>query len=154
MAVYFSRELAKRSAACQLGLTSGALRQLESYDFPNNIQVLQSLLNPAFLEPDLSETTTTANRHLHPAHRQSLENLRALSVQRTLLASRGPCACGADSQELEGVVSRAVRQAGQSLESAQVPEDVFWYAQQVGADLLVAFPMRSASRGRVPMLSK
>ena len=42
MAVYFSRQLAKRSAVRQLGLTSGALRQLESYDFPNNIQVLQS----------------------------------------------------------------------------------------------------------------
>lgn len=39
MAVYFSRQLAKRSAVRQLGLTSGAVRQLESYDFPNNIQV-------------------------------------------------------------------------------------------------------------------
>ena len=40
MAVYFSRQLSKRSAVRQLGLTSGAVRQLESYDFPNNIQVL------------------------------------------------------------------------------------------------------------------
>lgn len=34
-------------------------------------------------------------------------------------------------QELEGIVSRAMRQAAQSLDTAQVPEDVFWYAQQV-----------------------
>ena len=40
MAVYFSRQLSKRSAVRQMGLTSGAVRQLESYDFPNNIQVL------------------------------------------------------------------------------------------------------------------
>ena len=39
MAVYFSRQLAKRTAVRQMGLTSGAVRQLESYDFPNNIQV-------------------------------------------------------------------------------------------------------------------
>ncbi|CAL5226760.1 g9613 [Coccomyxa viridis] len=70
MAVYFSRQLSKRSAVRQMGLTSGAVRQLESYDFPNNIQ------------------------------------------------------------ELEGIVSRAMRQAAQSLDTAQVPEDVFWYAQQ------------------------
>ena len=47
-----------------------------------------------------------------------------------------PCASGADAQELEGIVSRAVRQAAQSLETAQVPEDVFWYAQQVGDTFL------------------
>ena len=43
MAVYFSRQLSKRSAVRQMGLTSGAVRQLESYDFPNNIQVLSPL---------------------------------------------------------------------------------------------------------------
>ena len=43
MAVYFSRQLAKRSAVRQLGLTPGALRQLESYNFPNNIRVRQGL---------------------------------------------------------------------------------------------------------------
>ena len=48
MAVYFSRQLSRRSAVRQMGLTSGAVRQLESYDFPNNIQVLP-LCRPAHL---------------------------------------------------------------------------------------------------------
>ena len=34
MAVYFSRQMSKRSAVRQMGLTSGAVRQLESYRLP------------------------------------------------------------------------------------------------------------------------
>ena len=67
----------------------------------------------------------------------------------TLLASNVPYASGADTQELEGIVSRAVRQAAQSLETAQVPEDVFWYAQQVGEDLLIPFQRALQAVGRV-----
>ena len=66
-------------------------------------------------------------------------DLGAAFLHGILLASYVPCDHGADAQELEGIVSRAVRQAAQSLETAQVPEDVFWYAQQVGEDLLLPF---------------
>ena len=156
MAVYFSRQLAKRSAVRQLGLTSGALRQLESYDFPSNIQVLQSLSSPAFLQHDL----WTAGLSLHDNSPRCMwdydfqptgasMDLRALSVCGTLLASNIPYASGADTQELEGIVSRAVRQAAQSLETAQVPEDVFWYAQQVGEDLWIPFQRALQAVGRV-----
>ena len=34
-------------------------------------------------------------------------------------------------QELESIIGRAMRQAAQSLGTAEVPEDVFWYAKQV-----------------------
>ena len=164
MAVYFSRQLAKRSAVRQLGLTSGALRQLESYDFPNNIQVLHSLPSRAFLQHDLwtaglslnddsplcmwnhdFQPTGTCTLHVDRASMA----LRALPVRGILLASSTPCASGADTQELEGIVSRAVRQAAQSLETAQVPEDVFWYAQQVGEALLLPFQRALQAVGRV-----
>ena len=63
-------------------------------------------------------------------------------IRGTVSASCPPCTPGAEPQELEGIVSRAVRQAAQTLQTAaQVPEDVFWYAQRVGAELFYAFPV-------------
>ena len=78
------------------------------------------------------ESGLSANRHRHPAHRQGSQIPGAILCAPDPPGQLCPCASGADAQELEGIVSRAVRQAAQSLETAQVPEDVFWYAQQVG----------------------
>ena len=56
-------------------------------------------------------------------------------------------------------MSRAMRQAAQSLDRAQVPEDVFWYAQQVclslpmQASFLLAFPV-AACACQSPMLNR
>ena len=83
MAVYFSRQLAKRSPVRQLGLTPGALRQLESYNFPNNIQARPGLSSPAFIHHDL----WTAGPSLHD------NPLLCVCVESWTFSQRMPALC-------------------------------------------------------------
>ena len=79
MAVYFSRQLSKRSAVRQLGLTSGAVRQLESYDFPNNIQVLP-----------LCQLAHCRSSHVGPGHLVDRKRSKRLS-QSLCIPLEGDC---------------------------------------------------------------